>query len=93
MQQVWRALEVLTTVPWGATEQELRALIGSGADGLLPQIQMREVYIYIYIYIYIRMCAYMRALIGSGADGLLPQVQMREAHTCMNTCVHMYHST
>ncbi len=56
---------------WGITELELRPMVGGGQDGLLPQIQTREVYmymyvcvcvyiyIYIHIYIYIYICIYI----------------------------------
>ncbi len=70
MYTLWRVLEMLSIAPWGITELELRSMVGGGQDGLLPQIQTREVYmcmyvcvcvcvytyIYIYIYTYMHVC-------------------------------------
>lgn len=43
MYSVWRAVELLTLVPWGLTEDDLRALVGGGTEGPTPLYVMKEI--------------------------------------------------
>jgi hypothetical protein len=59
MYSLWRVLEMLAIVPWGVTELELRSMVGGGQDGLLPQMQTREVCFVCVCNDYVRVCTYM----------------------------------